>query len=313
MRAVIAVNGLGEQERSEIARYIDGWLAVDYLPEQTGDWETALSNAEVVFGWPPAEAVERSGVRFFQLPSSGYEQYMTQALTARPRFRMANSRGVAAIAVAEHCLAMMFALSRRVVLHARQQEQHVWRRASDYELLHGKAITIVGLGAIGRALGERCDALGMRVIAVRKSAEAPRFVAESYGLGELRTALGRANHVALTIASVPGRDPLFGADEFDAIARPGYFYNMARGSLVDEQALENALKAGHLAGAGLDVFAEEPLPQRNPLWDCEKVLISPHAGGRFAGEIRALNDLFLKNLQQYRAGKPMSNLVIDNP
>ena len=91
-----------------------------------------------------------------------------------------------------------------------------------------------------------------------------------------------------------------------------YFYNMSRGSLVDQDALESALRDGKLAGAGLDVFAQEPLPGTSGLWDLENVLVSPHAGGRFDGEVDGLIDLFLHNVQQYRGTGPMANLVIDN-
>jgi len=248
----------------------------------------------------------------FSIAQSGYDQYMTEVLTSKCGFYLANARGVAAVAVAEHCLSMMFSFARQFALHTRQQERHQWKRASHYSLLTGSTVVIVGLGVIGRALAQRCDALGMRVVAVRRGSEAAPFVAESYALDELHTALRNARHVVVTIAPLPRSEPLFGSAEFNAMPSESYFYNMSRGSLVDQDALEAALRDGRLAGAGLDVFAQEPLPETSGLWDLENVLVSPHAGGRFDGEVDGLIDLFLHNVQQYRSTGPMANLVIDN-
>jgi phosphoglycerate dehydrogenase-like enzyme len=310
-RVVVAIDGLTGHQRQRIVSHLDRWAVVDFVPEKPNDWSQALAQAEVVFGWPAPSALEHSQVRFFQLPSSGYEQYMTEALTGKCCFRLANSRGVAAVAVAEHCLAMMFAFARQVALHARQQEQHHWQRATHYSVLAGSSVAIVGLGAIGRALAERCHALGMHVTAVGRNADVPNYLARFYALQDLHTALRNVRHVVLTMAALARSTPLFGAAEFNAMASESYFYNMSRGSLVDQDALQAALRDGRLAGAGLDVFAQEPLPATSALWDLKNVLVSPHVGGRFAGEVDGLIDLFLHNLQQYRDGKPITNLVID--
>jgi D-2-hydroxyacid dehydrogenase (NADP+) len=311
-RVVVAIDGLTGHQRQRIVSQLGDWAVADFVPEKPADWRHSLLDAEVVFGWPPPLALEESQIRFFQLPSSGYDQYMTQVLTSKPGFCLANARGVAAVAVAEHCLSMMFAFTRQVSLHTRQQERHQWRRANHYSLLAGSTVAIVGLGAIGRALAQRCHALGMRVLAVRRGSDAVSFIAESYALDDLHTALRHARHVVLTIAALPRSEPLFGAAEFHAMSSESCFYNMSRGSLVDQDALEVALRDGRLAGAGLDVFAQEPLPGTSGLWDLENVLVSPHAGGRFDGEVDGLIDLFLHNIQQYRSTRQMANLVIDN-
>jgi D-2-hydroxyacid dehydrogenase (NADP+) len=310
-RVVVAIDGLSEQQRQRIASHVDGFAVVSFLPEKPEDWRHSLTEAEVVFGWPAPEALAQSEVRFFQLPSSGYEQYMKKELTSKSGFRLANARGVTAVAVAEHCLSMMFGFTRQVALHAQQQSRRQWQRAPHYALLAGSTVAIVGLGAIGGTLAQRCHALGMHVIAVQRGSDAPAYIAEVYALEELHKALRNARHVALTMAALARSEPLFGAAEFNAMAKESYFYNMSRGSLVDQYALEAALREGRLAGAGLDVFAQEPLPETSGLWDLANVLVSPHVGGRFDAEVDGLIDLFLHNLQQYRSGKPMKNLVIN--
>jgi D-2-hydroxyacid dehydrogenase (NADP+) len=311
-RVVVAIDGLTGHQRQRIVSQLASWAVVEFVPEKPDDWTLSLSDAEVVFGWPTPRALEESQIRFFQLPSSGYDQYMTKVLTSKRDFCLANARGVAAVAVAEHCLSMMFSFARQVSLHTRQQERHQWKRGNHYSLLSGSTVAIVGLGTIGRALAQRCHALGMCVIAVRRGYEAIPFVAESYALDDLHTALRNARHVVLTIAALPRSEPLFGAAEFNAMSSESYFYNMSRGSLVDQDALEAALRDGRLAGAGLDVFAQEPLPETSGLWDLENLLVSPHAGGRFEGEVDGLIDLFLDNVQRYRSTGPMTNLVIGN-
>jgi phosphoglycerate dehydrogenase-like enzyme len=310
-RVVVAIDGLTDEQRQRIASQVDGWAIVDFISERPDNWADALAQAEVMLGWPPPQAIAQSEVRFFQLPSSGYEQYLSEALPTKPRFRLANARGVAAVAVAEHCLSMMFAFTRQVALHAQQQARRQWQRATHYALLAGSTVAIVGMGAVGRALAQRCHALGMNVIGVQRGPDAPAYVAEVYALEQLHAALRKARHVALAIAALPRSEPLFGAMEFHAMPKGSYFYNLARGSLVDESAIEAALREGRLAGAGLDVFLHEPLPETSSLWDLDGVLVSPHSGGRFDDELDGLIDLFLHNLQQYRDGKPMKNLVID--
>jgi phosphoglycerate dehydrogenase-like enzyme len=312
-RIVVAVDGITPEQKQQIVKDLEDWATVDFISGQPADWEQSLAGAEVVFGWPTPAALERSGVRLFQLPSVGYEQYMTATLTAKRGFWLANARGVTANAVAEHCLSMIFAFARQVPLHVRQQQQHTWKRSDRYSLLAGSTVAVIGLGTIGSTLAERCHALGMRVVGVRRSHNAPAYVSELYRLDELHQALRNANHVALTIAALAQDTPLFGSEEFNAMPRGSYFYNVSRGSLVSAEALKLALRNGRLAGAGLDVFSDEPLSETDSFWDCENVLISPHAGGRFEGEIAALVDLFSKNLRNYRVGSPMTNLVISNP
>src|ERR1700722_9992874 len=167
-RVVVTIDGLTDQQRQRLTSHVDGWAIVDFISERPNDWRHALALAEVVLGWPPPQAVTQSEVRFFQLPSSGYEPYLTGALPSKPGFRLANARGVAAVAVAEHCLSMMFAFTRQVALHAQHHSRLHWQRAPHYALLAGSTAAIVGLGAIGGACAQRRHALGMHVIAVQR-------------------------------------------------------------------------------------------------------------------------------------------------
>lgn len=310
-KILVSIDGVSPDQRERIRVAIGRFAEVEFTPSNPGDWSERLSGVDVMFGQPPADALFHSQVKFFQLPSSGYEQYMTGPLKEKPCFSLANARGVTAIAVVEHCLSMMFAFTRRVPLHLRGQEKRIWSRAPRYELLDGSTVAILGMGAIGHALALKCRALGMRTIGVRRD-PARGGADKVYAPGEMHLALGEAHHVVLALPASPSGDTIFCEAEFAAMRRDAYFYNLARGSLVDMPALQAALEAGRIAGAGLDVFPEEPLPAESAFWGLPNVIVSPHAGGRFEGEADALIDMFLENFRRYRLGEPLQNLVISN-
>jgi phosphoglycerate dehydrogenase-like enzyme len=309
-RVVVAVGGLSEPQRRRIQAALESQGEVRFIGEKQPDWSAALDGATIVFGWPEPKALFQSGVLFHQLPSSGYEGYLAASNELRRTFAMANARGVCAGAVAEHCLSMMFAFVRKIPKHLRQQMEHRWQRAERYDLIAGATLCVVGLGAIGRVLAGKGRALGMHVLAVTRTGEPAPGVERTFVLADLHRALAFADHVAIALPLLASDEPLFGRTAFEHMKPGSYLYSLGRGSHVDYDALRDALHTGHVAGAGLDVFAEEPLSPDDPLWDEAHVLISPHAAGRFAGEIDDLISLFLTNTLLFLRGKPVHNLVL---
>lgn len=307
---VVSVDGFPEAglRRMEKTAGASG-ATIRFLPEKDG-WCSAPPGLEAAFGLPPIDFVEHGGLRFLQLHSAGYDTYRTPALLQKRDFTVANARGVTAQAVAEHCLSMVFAFSRRTLFHAENQRQGLWQRAPRYELLHDSNITIVGTGAIGGALGTMCKGIGMRVLAVQRKTHKPSYAEDVYPFSELHTALRASRHLALALPALPGEKPLIGATELSCLPRGSYVYNIGRASALDYSAVLSALDDGILAGAGLDVFPTEPLPAMNAFWRRRDVIVSPHAGGRFVGEMEALADLFVDNLQRYLSGAPLRNVVI---
>lgn len=307
---VVSVDGLSERGKQRILRVArDAGAEVVHVLEAEG-WDGRLANAEIAFGLPPAALVASSRLRFLQLHSSGYDAYKIPSLLDRPGLQIANARGVAAQAVAEQCLSMMFALTRRIPFQMRNQVKHVWQRAASYELLFGNTITIVGMGAIGRALARMCHGIGMRVYGVQRAPDKPSFVDRIFPMGDLLEALSESQHLAIALPAIPLPGPLIGEREFAAMPHGAYVYSVSRAVLLDYDAMLAALDSGKLTGAGLDVFPVEPLPPDSPLWDRDDVLIAPHSGGRFVGEMDALANLFADNLERYFAGLPLHNVVI---
>ena len=164
--------------------------------------------------------------------------------------------------------------------------------------VHGKSVAIVGMGTVGRAIGEACGALGMQVRGARAS--------ESYDLYEL---LRFADYVVITAPLTPKTRGMIDARAIAAMNRSAVMIHMSRGGVVDEPALTDALRSGAIRGAALDVFAEEPLPRSSPLWDLPNVIITPHVAGLVPNYVARLVDLALENVTLVESGKPPRTLV----
>jgi phosphoglycerate dehydrogenase-like enzyme len=170
---------------------------------------------------------------------------------------------------------------------------------------------VVGLGAIGTTVAERAGALGMRVLAVRRRpvADGGSPVEEAVGPDRLHDVLGRVDAVVVCAPATPDTQDLFDSAAFAAMRPGAVFCNVARGSLVDEAALLDALRSGHLGAAVLDVTREEPLPADSPLWDAPNLRLSPHSSASLDHYLESVFDLFADNLGRYLRREPLRNVV----
>jgi phosphoglycerate dehydrogenase-like enzyme len=226
---------------------------------------------------------------------------------------LTNSRGMNARSVAEHALALMFALARKIPQAVVGQRQRRWlqQELSGLPSLQGRTLGIVGLGAIGAKLAHLGAALGMRVIATRlhPKAERPPEVAEVMPAAELSRLLAESDVVVLATPLTADTRELIGAAELAVMKPTAWLINVARGKLIREKDLVDALSSGRLAGAGLDVVPHEPLDEESPLWGLPNVLITPHVAGFRDDYWEAATELFCENLRRFRAGWPLLNLV----
>jgi phosphoglycerate dehydrogenase-like enzyme len=186
-----------------------------------------------------------------------------------------------------------------------------WRQAHT-DTLRGKTLCIVGMGSIGRAVAVRARPFGVRVTGVKRTVQeddgAWGYADELYATRDLHAALREADYVVVTLPSTPETYRLLDAEAFSAMKQGGYFANVGRGQVVDEGALVEALKRGHVSGAALDVFEKEPLPQGSALWDLENVIMSPHSTASVPGLTNELQtELFCNNLRRYLDGEPLIN------
>jgi phosphoglycerate dehydrogenase-like enzyme len=197
---------------------------------------------------------------------------------------------------------------KRLDEHAEQQRAHVWQEAMG-ALLQGRTAVIVGLGAIGTAVATRLRAFGVHVIGVRRTPGVASDVDELVGPDQLHATLGRAHIVVVAAPGTAANENMFDATAFAAMRSGSLFVNVARGLLVDEDALVDALRSGHLRAAAIDVAREEPLPSDSPLWDTPNLAISPHSSASAERYLERVGELFYDNLARYVAGEELRNVV----
>lgn len=277
----------------------------------------ALHDAEVVlgFGLPADAAAVSPALRWVETPATGFDQLNGTGILERPDVAVTTVGGLFAPLVAEHAFALLFGLYRRLERCAAAQRQRQWL-GRDVELreLDGRTLAIVGAGNIGRAVARAAKAFGMRVIATRRRVdETPPEIDRLYPPAALRTMLGEADAVVIAVAGTPETARLIGAAELAAMRPDAVLINVARGIVVDEAALAAALGAGRIAGAGLDVLTEEPLPADSPLWTLPNVLITPHLAVNVPSKLTRCLAHFADNLHRYCRGEALRDRVSDVP
>jgi phosphoglycerate dehydrogenase-like enzyme len=223
-------------------------------------------------------AAER--LRWVQALGTGVDGIVDQP-SLRPGIVVTNVRGIHGGPVSEAAIMLMLALSRGVAESVRNQDRHAWVRWPPPRLLEGKTVGIFGVGLIAEALAPKCKALGMTVTGFTSAKrDLPGFDA-MHDRGELIARAGTLDHLALLAPYSKETHRLIDARVFAAMKPTSCLINLARGGIVDEEALLVALDRGEIAGAALDVFQEEPLPADHPLWSHKNVLVTPHLGGFF--------------------------------
>jgi D-2-hydroxyacid dehydrogenase (NADP+) len=246
---------------------------------------------------------------FIQSISAGTDQYDRNALAAAG-IRLASAQGVNAEAVAQHAMALILALARQLHLARDNQAKRHWRgMISDLsqreDELAGKTLLIVGLGRIGSRLAGMARAFGMRTLATKRDASTGADAADAvFPQERLRELLPQADVVALTCPLTPQTQGLIGAAALAAMKPSAMLVNVARGRVVDEAALVEALSARRIAAAGIDCTVEEPLPAASPLWALDNALITPHTAGETRRYEDNVIDLLLENLERIWRGEP---------
>jgi len=255
-------------------------------------------------------------LRWVQSPAAGVGSLMFPELLASDVV-ITSARGIRARSIAEHVVGVTIALARQLPLAMRAQMQHRWAQdelegpASSVRSLQGLRMGIVGLGAIGSEVAPLASALGLRVSAIRRRPDAPipPSVDAVWPPDRLLDLLADSDVVVLALPHTPGTKQLIGARELDAMKRGALLINVARGKLIDDEAVVTALRDGRLGGAALDVFAGEPLDASSPYWDLPNVIITPHTAGAMRDYWTPLVSLFMENLRRFECGEPLRNVV----
>jgi len=273
----------------------------------------AAADAEVAFSGNNPRRVRQlldatPKLRWYHTVSAGVENMPLPELAQRG-IVLTNNSGSYDIQIAEHLLAFVFAASRQLHRYRDAQRASEWKEQQHQELREA-TIVVYGMGSIGGEIARLASAVGMRVIGVRRNAGPPEpGVDRVVGAERLADVVGEADYLAI---AAPLTSATRGAISRDVISRmkpTAWIMNIARGAIVDEPAMIEALQAKRIGGAALDVFTTEPLPKDSPLWTFENVIITPHHSGSSprAGERTLV--LFAENLRRYKAGEPLINRV----
>lgn len=282
-----------------------------------GEPDPAFGEADIAFGQPLIESINASEkLKWIHLSTAGFTRYDTADFRAYAKAKglvVTNSSSVYAEACAEHVFAFMLAQSRRLPasLRLRVPNGHPeWTALRDsYQPLRGQQVLILGFGGIATRLVKMLEPFGMDVVAMRRSPrgdEGVRVVTPENLSGVLAT----ADHVINILPDNPESAAFFNADRFAAMKSGAVFYNIGRGTTVDQGDLFKALKFGDLQAAWLDVTVPEPLPEGHPLWTLENCYITPHTAGGHRNESLTLVKHFLGNFERFLKGEPLVDRVM---
>lgn len=279
----------------------------------------AINGAEIYFGLGLPRELLLAGLaggrlRWIHTGTAGVASLLHDELFHNS-IVLTNSAGIHAVPIAETVIGMMLHFARGLDYAARAQQCAEWRSDvyertdSGIRELSGATLGIVGYGGIGREVARRARALDMHVAAIRRTPaqdDVAEIVTGDDALGQL---LEMSDVIVLSVPATPQTRGLIGRSELSRFRRGAVLINVARGSVVDEVALLDALRSGQLRGAGLDVFEKEPLPADSPFWNLPNVLITPHVSATSPRFWEREADLILANVQRYLDGQDMINVV----
>jgi glyoxylate/hydroxypyruvate reductase A len=279
-------------------------------------WEALLDEAEVLFDFGPLELAPtlaaRPRLRWIQATSAGVGKLAERIGLTESSVDVTTASGVHSRPLAEFALLAMLMFGKDVLRLGREQREHRWERYAVEEIA-GKTVCVVGLGKIGREVARLARALDARVVGTVR--ELHGRAAEDLGVerleptGRLDELLPEADVVVLAVPHTALTHGLIDARRLALLPPGAILVNIARGDVVDESALVDALRSGRLRGAALDVFEHEPLPPESPFWDLPNVFVCPHSASTVAAENERIVDLFRENIRRYLDGDPLLNLL----
>jgi phosphoglycerate dehydrogenase-like enzyme len=281
------------------------------LARTRAEADAHIASVDAAFGnLPPDLFAQAKRLRWIQGPQAGPDPSFYHPAMVASDVVVTNMRGIFNDHISAHILAMMLAFARGLPRYLAQQSRREWATGAPTFYLPECTVAILGVGGIGAETARLCAELRMRVIAVDPRVETPPpGVAELVRPEKINDILPRADFVVVTVPETPATRGMFNAAFFARMKAGAVFINIGRGATVKLLDLDAALRSGHLAGAGLDVFEHEPLPKDHPLWDAPGMLITPHvaAAGPYLDDRRA--EVFLDNCRRFHDGRPLRNVV----
>jgi glyoxylate/hydroxypyruvate reductase A len=275
-------------------------------------WKSLLAEADVMFDfdWLDCAALPHSAPRlkWVQATSAGIGEFLRANDLVDTGIIFTTASGVHAGPLGEFVLLSLLYFAKDMPRLLSLQRGHAWERHTVGELA-GQRVLIVGLGKVGREIARRCVAMGVHVWGMRRDVSGIRLpeIERLVSHKELRSALPLIDGLILSCPDTPETRGMIGIQELQALRSSAILVNVGRGSVVNEDALSEALRSGEIRGAALDVFDREPLPYNSELWDLPNVLICPHSASTVPAENERIVDIFVENLQRLLRGEALLN------
>ena len=273
----------------------------------------ALADAEVILGQSELLSRNAPKLRWLCTPSAGVNQFLSSDAFAEPNAMLSNSSGAYGVTIAEHIVMVTLELMRRQTEYNEIVSQRAWRRDLPIRSIHGSRITLLGTGDIGREAAVRLRAFSPHsLIGMNRSGRNPRNLFDRVITeNELDSVLPDTDLLILSLPDTKDTRGILNAHRLALLPRDAFLVNVGRGSAIDQQALEALLRDGHLSGAALDVFEQEPVPVDSTLWTCPRLLITPHVAGNMTLDytVEKIIAQFLEDFERYCSGLPPIHLV----
>ena len=288
-------------------------FAVDYYPDGHVPAELA-GQYEVLYGMPDRAALRTfTSLKWFCGNFAGVDAYLDDALYPSPDVILTNSSGAYGVTIAEHLIMVTLMLLRHASAYVLEAAAHRWGPVLPMRSIMGSTITVVGTGDIGTEFARRAKAMGAKSIrGVRRTMKPADPAFDSvHTHDQLESLLPDTDLLVLALPSTPDTIGFLSRRRIALLPKTAFVINVGRGSAIDQPALVDALNAGQLAGAALDVFVQEPIPDGDPIWDAKNLLLTPHVSGQLSlGYTRDKNvALFCEDLENYAAGRPLARYV----
>jgi D-2-hydroxyacid dehydrogenase (NADP+) len=304
-----------KEELERIQKTFPDDLVRELAPEKLSE-EIGQARAALLWQFPLDALRGASRMQFVMYAADGLGPKRMYPELIASSIQVTNSRGVRAQGMAEHCIGALLGLSRRLFEARDAQQKKQWLKNELIEpplpgTLRGQTLLLLGVGEIGARVAQIASAgLGMRVWGVRAApTKSCAHVEKMFAPDDLHKALPEVNAVVMTLPPTERTKNVIAKEELGLLPRGAFVINVGRGSSLDEGALAESITAGHIRGAALDVFTEEPLPPSSPLWEMPQVLLTPHSAGVTPNLWPAINDIFIENPHLAKEKKPLRNLV----
>ncbi|MFJ7679564.1 D-2-hydroxyacid dehydrogenase [Peribacillus sp. NPDC097284] len=312
-RKIIISQDLNEQLLNQIKELIPEWNII--IGRNPAIWKNHIHEAEIIAGWKaemkqPIIQGEGKNLKWVQTWSAGVNALPLDILE-KDHVQITTANGVHAYPISETIFGLLLAFTRKIDTYVKQQQKKNWHHAHMKQEIHNKTIGIIGVGKIGKETAKIAKAFGMTVIGVRQSGRPEEFVDEMFKQDQLQDVLPKCDYVIVTLPLTSKTRNMFGTDEFNSMKSSAFFINVGRGPIVIETELIQALDAHQIAGAGLDVFETEPLPETSRLWEMDNVIMTPHTSGNTEFyDQRLIEEIFIPNLKNFLSGEsPEINLL----